>query len=439
MVKPVHIFVDRKELIGFTSLRLRRSKNEMTGELTIDVFMGWLPTEPVMIDATTNREVLVYIGGHLAFTGFIDRRMDTSFKKNDKVDRNLNIGPDSYNVTFTCRGKTRDMIDSSHQHPTGTFLRPSNRSAFEDLTAPFGTELEWEADEIDLDKVRLRDGGRVADELQRLCEQTSLYVYETRDGKLKVLDGSEAKTGEPLILGQNILNFQTDQAVDVQRNRVEVKGQRIETDVWGESAVVPTRATTEDSTVERFAPETVQVYGNATDEILARRVEFEINKRASQAKQVEVDVFHVQQTDLVPWDLGTIHYVEIPPAGVFDLMEVTELTYEVQADSTIQTKLVLAPAPVKFSKATGSTVFLADVAEVDDQAAVAATRRARSAVSFGTGAGQSWSGPQFNPVENIVTQLVTTAREFLGDVSGQDDQPAPLELPPGYESETNGT
>lgn len=443
MAKPVHIFIDRKELVGYTDLTLTRNKEKLTGEASFSVFMGWLPTEPVLVPATKGREVLIYIGGHLAFTGVIDRRRDAAAREGSGLsradtkatsDRSLSVGPNEYSVRFTCRGKTKYIVDSSHQHATGTYLRPTNREVVTDLTAPWGTEIQWEADEIDLDKVRLRDGARVADELQRLSEMTSLYIYETRDGKLKVTDGSEATTGEPVVLGQNILTFSSDQAEDTERDEVTVKGQRIEKEQWGDPAVIPTLQKAKDDTVQNFSPTTVQLHGNGTDELLERRAQYEINKRATRSKQVTVEVFHVQQTDGLPWDLGVIHYVEIPPAGVFDLMEVIKVVYTVQANAELMTTITFAPAPVKVASGDSVTVgFLDGLPEINDVASAAASRRAKFGASFG--AGHGWGSPAISFLEKASATVAAALKDtFLSEVDVDTAKP-PMRLPASYKGE----
>lgn len=426
MAKPVHIFIDRQELLGWLDLRLSRRKEDMTGEASFSVFMGWMPESPVLVNATRGREVLIYIGGHLAFSGVLDRRKDSGKTSSGGQS------PDSYHVRFTCRGKTKYLIDSSQQHPTGTILRPTNRSVFEVLTEPWQIELQWEAEEIKLDKVRLRDGGMVSDELAKVCEQTGLYAYETRGGALRITDGKSAVTGESLALGTNILQFNCDQAEDQTRSEIRVKGQRIEADQWGDTAVIPTLENVRDSWADAFLPITVQHYGNATPELLSKRAEFEANKRSARAKRVEVEVFHIQQTTGQPWDLGNIHYVEIPPAGVFDLMEVVELEYIVDNSNTLKTKLVLSPAPVKLP-ASSSQIggFLSSVPALDDLATVAAKRKVEFGVS---GTGLSWGGPVLSIITNPLAAITSAVTGFLSGVDSQAAKP-PMELPPGYKTQ----
>lgn len=352
--KPVHVFIGRKQLTGYTNLQLKRSKNRLTGELNIDIFMGWIPSESVLPQASRGEEILVYVGGHLAFTGYIDRRRDSA-----TGTHSLSIGKEGYSVKLSCRGKTRLLIDSSHQERVTTILRPKNKEVLETLVAPWNAEVQWEADIIDLDKYRLNDGARVVEELQRLAEQCSLFIFEGRDGALRVTDESNSVEGEPIVLSRNVLSFSTDQAADPEKSQVTVKGQRIEAASWGNQAVLDTLRHVKDATVSAFSPLTVQHYGNATEELLERRANYETNKRATVAKRITVEVFHVQQSTGEPWDIGQLHYVEIPPAGVFGVFEVADLTYTVGVDR-LSTTLTLTPLLVKPKKKGSALESLPD-------------------------------------------------------------------------------
>lgn len=413
------IFIAGQELKGFTDMRLKREKDKLTGELSVSVFMNWVPDEPVFVGFQQGEEILVYINNRLAFTGIVDRRRDTAGRSGDsgttrseetRFSQDLSIGPNEYTLQFTARGKTKYLIDSSQQHPTGTLLRPTTRECVEQLISPFGITLRWEADEEQLDKLRLRDGARVVDELQRIAEQASLYIYESKDGELKVQDGPPIASGEPIVLGINILSFSTDQAEDIDRSQVQVKGQRIEKEVWGEPAIIPPRILGINKAVSAFKPLTVHLYGNGTKPLLEKRAQYEINKRTAKSKEITLDVFHIQQTTGEPWDIGVIHYVEIPPAGVFGNFEVTALEYVVDADQTLKTRLTLSPPPVKLSSGDGAsdaTGFMNDVRD-NDQPIIADTRRSRTGAA---GTERVWKQAEIDMTEP------DTVKNAIGDAT----------------------
>ncbi len=421
MAGDVHVFVNRQELVGYTDLKLIRSKSEMTGQLTISVFMGWLPTEAVMGDVQSGNEILVYIGGHLAFSGTLDRRNASGTK-------------DSYTVSFTARGKTKQLVDSSHQHSTGTILAPTNRQVFETLIEPFNVVLDWQADTISMNRIRLRDGARVNEELQRVAEMFSLYVHETRDGRLRVTDAAGAETGEGLSLGTNILSFQADQDTDQARNQILVKGQLTSKEVWGASALLPTLKRVTDASVAQFSPLTVNLYGDATVQLIDRRAQYEMNKRTAASKKVHVDVFHLQQTDGAQWDIGTHHYVEIPPEGIIGNFEVTGITYEVENDKKLSTKLTLSPMITKMAEASDNASVTGSLPEIsvdrDGLGSRAATFQVGDLVN-------NWLSPALSEATAVVSE---TAAEILATVEDAADAVLgvpPLTLPPGFVGAVN--
>ena len=408
MFKEVKVFIGRALLRGYTGLSLSRSKNDMTGQLDIDIFMDYMPTETVLGEVTDGQEIHVYIGRHLSFTGSIDSRIDVG-------------NSDSYTVSLTCRGKSKDLIDSSQQHESGTILNTDSKSLVETLVAPFNTVIQWDADIIDVDRFRLRDGAKVISEIGRICEQFSLFCYELRDGTLRFVDTEGTTEGEALILGENILSFRTEKSAQKERSEVLVKGQRVKPTEWGEAAVISTFKRVADTSVPGFSPTTVQLYGDATEANIDRRVQYEVNKRSSQSKQISVDVFHLQQSTLEPWEIGDRHYVEIPPAGVSGVFEITDISYSLEVES-IQTSLTLSPAPIKNSVASDSQTILAGLEEITTST-TGVGRVRLSAIS------NTWLGPVLADVETAITPVVTQFLQSLEDAADS----VPLKLPEGFD------
>lgn len=453
--KPVTIFVGGQELLGYTGMTLSRSKEELTGSLGIDVFFTYMPDKPVIFDAAIAKEVAVYIGGEIAFLGKLDKRKGSGIRHGDEgtsissgsageaaglgqgfESRAVNIGPNEYTVKLTARGKTKYLVDSSHQ-VTENLLKTTNRKTLEKLLEPFQIDLDWMATVVDIDKVRFRDGAKVVDEIRRVGVENGHYIYETRDGKLRVTDDIGPGTGEPLILGDNILSFSAEQSEDDAKSEITVKGQRTEKDKWGEEAILPPVAIVKDEWVQSFIPINVQHYGNGTDEALKRRARFEANKRSSRSKTVTIEVFHVQPRSGQPWDVGTLHYVEIPPEGIFDIFECTSLNYTVTNNGELKTTLTLSPPPVG-GGATGSG--LASFGQgVQQLLADTGARRAALGVTFAAGQYPSpWSGPSLivqavSAFSGIVAGLagVSGLASLVGGTDDSSDKP-PMQLPPSF-------
>lgn len=335
---------------GWTSMTLSRDKNSLTGRLSVNYFFGYVPQAPVLVDLARGREILVYIQGILAFVGLIDTRRGTG--SNGESGRSVSVGPNEYTVTLDARGKTKRLVDSSHTL-RANMNNSNSKEVLEKLIEPWGVELDWQAEAQPLNKARFRDGARVIDEIARVALENCHYIFEGRNGDLRVLDGSGTQRGDNLILGQNILSFSAEQSETQAVSNIRVKGQRAESEAWGETAVLPmVREFTSDELAGGTCPIIVQHYGNATDKALERRGMYEGNKRMQQSKQVTVDVFSVDSFTGVPWDIAQIHRVVIPCEGIDTDMECIELTYTC-SENQLKTTLRLAPLPTSASLTSG--------------------------------------------------------------------------------------
>lgn len=366
---PIVIVVGGVLLEGYTSMSLTRSKNDMTGTLSVTVFWGYLPNQPVLTAARAGAPIMVYIGGHLAFIGKIDSRGGASKKGNQRNSnqfsggkgRQVSLGSGkqaggkagvsshadatSYIVTIKARGMTRDLIDSSHQHKTGTITGAKTKPVIATLIKDFGIQLDWRGAVVDMDKVRFRDGAIVSDEIHRVCQEYGYWAYETRDGKLRVTEMAGPETGEPIIVGDggNVLAFEVEQSDNHQNSELKVKGQRTKRNMRGKQAVEREKRVKTGS--EGFRPYTMQHYTDGSDEALQRRIKHEADVRNAESKKVKARVFHVQPRTGGYWDVGMLHYVQIPTEGVFEVMECTDITYSVDATKRLQTMMTLSPPP----------------------------------------------------------------------------------------------
>jgi prophage tail gpP-like protein len=441
-MKPVVIAVGGSELTTWTEMTLQRSKDKLTGQLSVTIFAGAMPSIPMVQAIKCGAEITVYIGGQLAFCGTIDMREGSGTKKGKKgsdegnkkagkgeTKASVSIGPNEYTIKISARGKTKRLIDSSHQHPTTNMLKPTTKEVVEKLIEPWNVPLEWKGEVIKLDKVRFRDGARVIDELHRVALENCYFMYETRDGKLRVTDGvgGEGGSGDPLILGDNILTFSAEQSEDKAKSKIKVKGQRIKKEIWGKKALEKTYKTTENKSVRNKALLTVQHYGDADDKTLERRARFEMNKRNSESKKITIEVFHVQTPSGKPWDIGDCHYVEVPPEGIYDMFECTELTYHVNAEKELKTTLILSPPP---SGGTGGASGGFGLSGLN--MSMGAARRSQAGITLSeANYPDPWTPPMLG--ELPLMSLVEEAAKALTEPQPQQQaQTPPLTLPPWF-------
>jgi prophage tail gpP-like protein len=312
-------------------------------------------------------------------------------------------------------------------------MKTNTREVLEKLTQPFNVPIEFLGTQIDLDKVRLRDGAKVIEELRRLATENGYYIYETRDGKLRVTDDIGPGQGDALILGQNILSFSASQDEANAQSEITVKGQRTDNDIWGEEAILKnTTKVFKDSWVPSYAPVVVQLYGNGTEEALERRGRFEANKRSSRSKTITIDVFHVMAQGQ-PWDIGNLHYVEVPPEGIFDTFECTGLSYSVDAQGTLQTQLTLSPPSTGQQTTSGLDVF-----ENAESSLPGVARKGALGITFAPGSYPfPWAGPTLTALAAPEATVIVGALSAISglEAAAAEGQPSspPLSLPAEFE------
>lgn len=448
---PMRIQIDGQELTGFTSATLSRKKSDMTGSLSVEIFFSYVPNAPVYVQAVRGREITVYVNDQLAFTGILDKREGAGVKQNrdsqgrftsgstggEGGDVSSSIGPDKYRVTLSARGKTKYLVDSSHQI-SETMLQTKSHDVAKRLTQDFDIEVDWQAQDIDIDKKVFRDGSLAMDEIFRLCNEHCYFVYETRDGRLRICEKPDGATGEPLILGKNIISFSAEQSEERANSKIKIKGHRHKKGIRGKDAIIEREKEIEDHWVEAYIPLTIQHYGDATDEALERRGKWEADRRSAESKRVTIEVFDMKTASVFPWDIGLLHYVEVPPEGIFDTMECIELEYKADGESC-RTTLTLAPPPSKSISggsgvSGGETSSLTGVDIASEILSTNTQRRAQAGVQIVPGFyPSSWTSADLsvvNIIPNVIGAIAAVVNSLTDDEPTKKKQRPPLKIRP---------
>ena len=125
-MKPVVITIGGGELTQWTEMELKRSKEKLTGELSVAIFGGGMPSMPILREIMTGSEIQVYVGGQLAFTGTVDKRQGTGTKQHGHqhgahvtdgtkeaggdaqggTQMSLTLGPNEYTIKLSARVST---------------------------------------------------------------------------------------------------------------------------------------------------------------------------------------------------------------------------------------------------------------------------------------------------------------------------------------------
>lgn len=364
----VVITVGGSNLDGWINMKLNRERKDLTGSLTFEMFFTNIPANPQIRAVAAGAEVQVYISGNLAFVGTIDSRTGSGKGKHKGHhqhaqglnDRNL-AGADrsgkqptgagvhayadaeSYKVTVEARGKTKRLVDSSHDHPTGQMSNTMVPQIFQTLIKSFNVQLnDTSNDQIPIERAVFRDGAVVYTELHRWAKEHNLITFEDKSGKLNLTTDSAGGSGEPLILGLNILSFDATQSDGQGNSQITIKGQRSGLQYHGKEAVM-NQVQVNNPSVTDHSPVTHMLNADASPQRLKMRAKYENDRATQDSKTITIDVFSVQSTSGAPWDLNVTHYVEIPPEGIYNEFVVDSLTYFCEAKGVLKTELKLVP------------------------------------------------------------------------------------------------
>jgi prophage tail gpP-like protein len=415
---PFRIYVDGQEVLQYEQATLQRKKRDLTGMLSFSLFYSGTPTKVLLGNIRAGAEITVYIGNNLAFWGSVDSRRGGSKKHEDsKINRqgahkaqsigkgdqtsgdgvSIKAAAETYTITVRARGRAKRLVTRSHDHPTGTMIKPDTKDVAEALLKTCKVDLEWLAAAPKLDKVRFRDGASIKSEIHRLANENGHHVYETRDGKLRVTDGPVG-IGEDMIAGQGILDFLVEQDEEGLNSHIIVKGGSTDSSKFGKSAV-DLKSILQDFQVNDYLPISIQHFGDGNPAALTRRAKFEAEKRQADAKKVQIEVFHVQPRSGAAWDLGLVHLVELPSEDLCDLMECTELQYIVDKENKLSTVIHLSAVP---GSALGGADGLASLSgPYAAKQAVAAQRRQALGIKIDPKSYPSpWTGGDLSEIDD---------------------------------------
>lgn len=364
----VVITVGGSNLYGWENCKLSRERKNLTGSLTFEMFFTNIPNNPQMRQVTAGAQISVYIAGQLAFVGTVDARTGSGKGKHkghhehaqglndrnlagvDKTGKNPKgagvhayADAESYKVTVECRGKTKRLIDSSHDHPQGQMSNTTVPNIFQTLIKNFNVQLnDTSGDSLQIERAVFRDGAVVHTELHRWAKEHNLLTFEDKTGALNLTVDSAGGSGEPLILGINILSFDATQSDNQGNSTVTIKGQRSGIQHHGKDAVMNKIVTTNPAVTD-YSPVIHQLNADASTDRLKKRSKFETDRATQDGKTITIDVFSVQSSTGEPWDLNVTHYVEIPPEGIYNEFVVDSLTYFCEAKGVLKTELKLVP------------------------------------------------------------------------------------------------
>jgi prophage tail gpP-like protein len=293
--------------------------------------MGLFPPKPgeIIFDIIAPSDVIkVYIDGGIAFTGSVD---EIPFSGDAS----------SAAISVDARGKTKALVDASHKHKTGQIKGTSSKKAIEQLCKDCEIDVDFIGEDQEIKSWTLSDGNYTDYEIDKIATENGHYVYEDKQGRLRVTDDTARQSGRDLYVGQDsILSFSGKLSEGIAKAEITVKGKRTDPEVRGKARFNESLVKIKDKSVKTKSRVTIHHFGDGTKKSLERRAKFEAGKRAATTKSLTVDVFGAS----AEWDIGLLHNISIPMFDVNDQFECVGIDYEWGATSC-KTTLQFAPPP----------------------------------------------------------------------------------------------
>jgi prophage tail gpP-like protein len=258
-------------------------------------------------------------GGDLMFTGNVERRRPT-------------LGGYEKGVPVSGRSKTADAVDSSHDHETGELKAKTPLAMANEVTKPFGIDVEADAPG-ELRKVaRLRPGETPQKFIERLARVEGVTLTDTPEGKLKLAGAPKQRHAGAISDGDGwpaILDANADHDDSKKFSEVRVRAQAPEG--FGPPALeIDERAT--DRSVNRKRIRVITPPEEVSKQQARKRAQWHRDRAAGAGTSAQVTVKGWRDVAGRLWTPGWLIPVHIEDLDLAQEMMIESVSYE-QSDA----------------------------------------------------------------------------------------------------------
>lgn len=284
----VALEVDGKEFVGWTSVNVTRSMDQICSAFTLTA------TEPDDMGIrvlTPGMACRVTFGGAPLLTGSIDT-VEVAY------------GAESHEITITGRSKTKDLVDCSAPPDwAGRNLMQCTEMSVRDiivlLCRPFGIGVVVQGPDVDVSTIvpdiqADHDAASVASVIQDLVDRYAIWLSDTPDGDLALVSdiGTQSANGLSMRPFQsvNVLSGRVKRDESNRYSTYTVRGQAKGTDENFGRAAAQVTATIEDSGVTRYRPLIMSGQTDMTTAVATGQAMKERQSRLASAFEAEYEV-----------------------------------------------------------------------------------------------------------------------------------------------------
>jgi prophage tail gpP-like protein len=320
---------------GWTKASVTRSVKDLTGsfQVTLHDPMMLLLGSPLYTAFSANAEpgspVQVFVAGELFLTGMIDSRTATK-------------SATAHDVQISGRGKSRDLVDSSHDDQKTQYNDQTPSQIVKKVAEPFGQQVKvrLSGGERPIPKYRYFPGDNAFDVSHEVARQQGITINEDKTGNLVMRDRAQGPAAGALVQGVNLLTYSVEKSDKDQFGKYKAKGQS-----------VPGKGGRGKTANQRFAQvEDASVKGNRVlvrkgesdidDGKIKKRALHEAARRSAGALRVSVTLYGYRGETGALWEPDTLAMTIIPDEKVAEMLLIESVTFTKDASGTI-TKLDL--------------------------------------------------------------------------------------------------
>lgn len=278
-MSELNLFLGTQIFSGWKSINVTRSIEHVAGQFTLGVTVA-RGDDPALL--TPGPACQLEIDGQRIITGYVDA-----------VERVIDAT--THTITLTGRDKTGDLVDCAAMYKGGQWRSATLEKIANDLCAPFGVGVIWEAEGKDAAapfKVwQIEPSETVFENLARAARHRGIIITSNPDGDL-VFTKAGAQSIAVLSLGKEIQRLQTTQSWAERFSLYRIQGDNAAGGLWGETQTAAQtsgiKKDTADGEITRYRPTIILSDDNLTAKTGAARGDWERRRAMAHGQPVTV-------------------------------------------------------------------------------------------------------------------------------------------------------
>jgi prophage tail gpP-like protein len=340
----VKLLVNGENFTGWKSIEIQRGLTQLAGQFEF-VSSNKHPREPFNWRIRLGDECVIKVDNQTVVTGYIENIPES-------------YDASSYELAFSGRDKTGDLVDCSHDFSFGSgnaneVLNLNLRQIIDFLIQPFGINLIFDLSTIEelitttVSEFATNPGEPVIDAINRICKSIGALPISLGDGNLTIVRAGTTPTTDGINSEINVLSANRNQSTDNRFSKYTVLG-TTKTAAFGGSESEALTGVSLDTSVKRHRPTIIVSEQTKTIKQCRDQAEWENRIRAGMAKAINYTVQGWQQSDGKLWPLNGLVFFDDLNFNLGGERLISNIVYSISESEGSKTTMTLVyPATFK--------------------------------------------------------------------------------------------